>query len=84
MAPSQRTVIAAVGFAIGVSAAFSYVAWSDGLSQRAALCRDALDRRRATEAAYLGSTVSAARSGWASPLEDAYVRALTDSRSYCR
>jgi uncharacterized membrane protein YccC len=84
MYPSMRAVAVALGCALAASVVFSYAAWSDGEDQRAMLCRDALERRGRAEAAYLGSTVAGSRSGWASPLEDAYVRALTDVRSYCR
>jgi hypothetical protein len=82
--PSLRAVVVRLGLALCASAVFSYVAWSDAEDRRATLCRDALERRRSAEAAYLGSTVAGSRSGWASPLEDAHVRALSDVRSYCR
>ena len=71
----------ALALAMALSAAFSLVAWSGGEARRAALCQDAVERKRQAEELLPGLPVGRS----ADPAsEDRLVRAYSDVRSYCR
>ena len=80
-----RTAIIALGLATALSAAFSLVAWSGGEARRAALCQDALERKR--QAGELLPELSGGvpwERSFGLDSEDRLVRAYADVRSYCR